>query len=145
MRCILQRVSQAAIEIDGEMIASIGSGILVLVGVVDGDGEINARKAAQKISGLRLFGDSRGRMNLSVREAGGAIMVVSQFTLAGSIDRGRRPSFDKAAAPELAEPLVDLLAAELESAGHEVARGRFGAHMRIDLVNDGPVTFVLDS
>jgi D-tyrosyl-tRNA(Tyr) deacylase len=141
----LQRVSQAAIEIDGEMIASIGSGILVLVGVVDGDGEINARKAARKIAGLRLFGDSRGRMNLSVGDVGGDIMVVSQFTLAGSIDRGRRPSFDKAAAPEIAEPLLDLLVTELESAGHAVERGRFGAHMKIELVNDGPVTFVLDS
>ena len=110
-----------------------------------GDAELSARTAARKLAGLRLFADETGRMNLSTGDVDGAFLVVSQFTLAGSLDRGRRPSFDKAAPPELAEPLVETLAGELEACGHKVARGRFGAHMVIELVNDGPVTFVLDT
>lgn len=144
MRLVLQRVSTAAVTVGGEVVGRIGRGLLVLVGVEAGDGPEQVEAAARKLSGLRVFEDDAGRMNLDVEAVGGAFLVVSQFTLAGSLVKGRRPSFDRAAPPEQAEPLVDALAAGLAQAGHRVETGRFRAHMEVSLVNDGPVTFVLD-
>jgi D-tyrosyl-tRNA(Tyr) deacylase len=145
MRLILQRVRRAAVEVEGEAIASIDTGLLVLVGVEKGDDESNVQRAVDKLTTLRLFADSAGKMNLSAGDVGGRFLIVSQFTLAGSLDRGRRPSFDGAAAPEVAEPLVELLAEKIRTAGHVVEQGRFGAYMLVELVNDGPVTFVFDT
>lgn len=130
--------------VDGEVVGRIGFGLLVLAGVEDGDGEDQIVAAATKLTRLRIFDDEQGRMNLDVRRAGGAILLVSQFTLAASTRKGRRPSFDRAARPELAEPLLVELGRRLEAAGVTVEWGRFGARMRVDLVNEGPVTFVLD-
>lgn len=144
MRIVLQRVSRAAVRVAGGEVARIGRGLLALAGVQAGDGPEQAAAAAAKLAHLRVFGDDRGHMNLDAAQAGGAFLVVSQFTLAGSLARGRRPSFDGAAAPEVAEPLIERLVAELRAAGHRVETGRFGAHMEVELVNDGPVTFVLD-
>jgi D-tyrosyl-tRNA(Tyr) deacylase len=127
-----------------EVVGEIGRGMLVLAGVERGDGPSQAVKAAAKLAGLRLFEDSGGKMNLNLAQVDGAVLLVSQFTLAGSLDRGRRPSFDRAAAPEVARPLLERLAAELEQRSVPVAHGRFGAHMAVESVNDGPVTFVLD-
>lgn len=144
MRAILQRVSRAAVRVDGGTVGEIGRGLLVLVGVEAGDGPRQAAATVDKLAHLRVFEDQRGRMNLDARAAGGSFLVVSQFTLAGSLDRGRRPSFDGAAPPEVAEPLVEAVAGGLRDHGFTVACGRFGAHMEVELVNDGPVTFVLD-
>lgn len=144
MRCVLQRVSRAAVRVDGEVVGEIGRGLLVLVGVARGDGEAQSAAAADKLGKLRLFEDADGRMNLAAAEVGGAFLVISQFTLVGSLARGRRPSFAEAAAPEVAEPLVDDLVRRLAAAGHRVETGRFGASMEVELINDGPVTFVLD-
>ncbi len=144
MRLLLQRVRSASVTVAGETVSRIGPGVLVLVGVEKGDTELAARRAAEKLIGLRLFDDSRGRMNLDTAQAGGEFLVVSQFTLAGSLKKGRRPSFDGAARPEEAAPLVERIAKLLEEAGLSVGRGRFGAHMEVSLVNDGPVTFVLE-
>jgi len=144
MRLVLQRVESASVEVDGRELGSIGRGILALVGVEKGDGRDAVEKAARKLADLRLFSDREGKMNLSAPEIGGEILVVSQFTLAASLERGRRPSFDGAAPPEQAAPLVEELAAALRERGLRVATGRFGAAMRVRLVNDGPVTFVLD-
>ncbi|MEZ5331480.1 MAG: D-aminoacyl-tRNA deacylase [Thermoanaerobaculia bacterium] len=144
MRLILQRVSRAAVRVDGATVGAIGRGLLVLVGVARGDGPEQAERAAEKLVGLRLFEDGSGRMNLDAGAVGGAFLVVSQFTLAGSLARGRRPSFDGAAAPEEAEPLVEALCTALRERGAAVATGRFRARMEVELVNDGPVTFVLD-
>jgi|HubBroStandDraft_3_1064219.scaffolds.fasta_scaffold30710_2 D-tyrosyl-tRNA(Tyr) deacylase len=132
--------SPAASEVAGE----IGRGLLVLVGVERGDGPEAARAAAEKLAGLRVFDDEAGRMNLDAAAVGGSFLVVSQFTLAGSVARGRRPSFDRAAPPAEAAPLVDALVAELRRRGATVAEGRFRAHMEVELVNDGPVTLVAD-
>lgn len=144
MRIVLQRVSRAAVAVDGEVVGEIGRGILALVGVERGDALATAEAAAEKLAGLRVFPDGEGRMNLDARQAGGAFLVVSQFTLAGSLARGRRPSFDDAAPPETAAPLVEALVAALRRRGETVATGRFRAHMEVRLVNDGPVTFVLE-
>lgn len=145
MRLVLQRVERASVTVAGEVVGGIGRGMLVLVGAEHGDGPEQARAAAKKLAELRIFEDALGRMNLDAAAAGAAFLVVSQFTLAGEpLKKGRRPSFDGAAAPAAAEPLVTLLVAELAAAGFEVATGRFGAHMAVELVNDGPVTFVLD-
>lgn len=143
MRLVLQRVSSAAVRVDGETVGRIGRGLLALVGVEPGDGPKTAAAAAAKIGHLRVFADERGHMNLDLAQVGGAVLVVSQFTLAASLERGRRPSFVGAAPPEIAEPLVERIVAELRAAGHAVETGRFGAHMEVELVNDGPVTFVL--
>ena len=137
-------MSRAAVRVEGETVGEIGRGLLVLAGVERGDGPEQAAKAAAKLAGLRVFEDGAGRMNLNLAQVGGAVLLVSQFTLAGSLARGRRPSFDGAAAPEVAEPLIQRLAAELEQRNTPVAQGRFGAHMAVESVNDGPVTFVLD-
>lgn len=144
MRVIVQRVTRAAVRVGGDEVGAIGRGMLLLVGVERGDGPAQALAAADKVAGLRIFEDAAGRMNLDTAAAGGAFLVVSQFTLAGSLARGRRPSFDRAAAPEEAEPLVERFVAALRAAGHRVETGRFRTHMAVELVNDGPVTFVLD-
>ncbi len=144
MRLILQRVARAAVRVGDELVGEIGRGVLVYVGVERGDGAAEADRAAAKLAGLRLFEDETGKMNLDLAAVGGAVLLVSQFTLAASLARGRRPSFDRAAAPEAAEPLIRRLAAERERRGLPVAGGRFGAHMAVESINDGPVTFVLD-
>jgi len=144
VRLILQRVSAAEVRVAGEAVGRIGRGMLVLVGVEKGDGPAQAAAAAAKLGHLRIFEDAEGRMSLGPAEAGADFLVVSQFTLAGSLDRGRRPSFDAAAPPEAAEPLVERLVEELRRAGHRVETGRFRARMEVELINDGPVTFVLD-
>jgi len=144
MRLIVQRVSRAAVRVGGETVGAIGRGMLVLAGVERGDGVAQVEAAVEKLAGLRIFEDAAGKMNLDTQAAGGAFLVVSQFTLAGSLARGRRPSFDGAAPPEIAEPLVDALVAGLRAHGFVVATGRFRAHMEVELVNDGPVTFLLE-
>jgi D-tyrosyl-tRNA(Tyr) deacylase len=144
LRLILQRVSRAAVRVDGEAIAEIGRGLLVLAGVERGDGPEQAAKAAAKLAGLRVFEDGDGKMNLDLVQVGGAVLLVSQFTLVGSLARGRRPSFGRAAAPTEAAPLIERLARELERRSVPVSQGRFGARMAVESVNDGPVTFVLD-
>ena len=144
MRLILQRVSSAAVRAGGETVGRIGRGLLVLAGVERDDGLEAAARAADRLAGLRCFEDGEGKMNLAAADAGAAFLVVSQFTLAADLSRGRRPSFGSAAPPEQAEPLVDALVADLRARGFEVATGRFGARMEVELVNDGPVTFVLD-
>lgn len=145
MRVVLQRVSEARVTVGGRTIGAIGAGLLVLVGAgaddTDADGEWIARKLAE----LRIFEDDAGRMNRSVEEAGGAVLLVSQFTLYADTRKGRRPSFTGALAPDRAAPLVDGLAAALRARGLSVATGEFGADMDVALVNRGPVTIVLDS
>ena len=145
MRVVVQRVSRAAVSVGGEEIAAIGHGLLLLVGVAEGDDDAEARRMAAKCAEMRIFPDADGKFNLSVTEAGGEALVVSQFTLLADARRGRRPSFTDAAAPELAEPLVEAFAAALRDAGVPAQTGRFGARMEVALVNDGPVTIVLDS
>ena len=144
MRLVIQRVSSAAVRIEGETVGEIGRGLLVLAGVERGDGIEKVRAAAEKLAGLRVFEDEAGKMNLDTAAAGGAFLVVSQFTLAGSLSRGRRPSFDNAAPPEEAAPLVEALVADLRERGFRVETGRFRAYMEVSLVNDGPVTFVAE-
>jgi D-aminoacyl-tRNA deacylase len=144
MRLIVQRVSSAAVRVDGATVGSIGPGLLVFAGVERGDTPAAAHAAADKLAGLRAFDDAAGKMNLDVAAVGGSFLVVSQFTLAGSVARGRRPSFDRAAPPEEAEPLVDLLVARLRDKGFTVATGRFRARMQVALVNEGPVTLIAD-
>ena len=144
MRIVLQRVSRAAVVVDGSEVASIGAGCLLLVCVARGDDTAVASRAARKIAGLRLFEDAAGRMNLDLAGVGGALLVVSQFTLLADVSRGRRPSFEGAAPGDVAEPLVELFAGYLREAGFAVATGLCGAHMQVELVNDGPVTLVLD-
>jgi D-tyrosyl-tRNA(Tyr) deacylase len=143
MRCVIQRVSRASVTAE-EGRAEIGRGLLVLAGLETGDGEETVAWVARKIAALRIFDDDEGRMNLGLDEVNGAILAVSQFTLAGSLERGRRPGFDRAMPPEPARALfarfVDLLKAE----GARVETGFFRSHMAVELVNDGPVTFVLD-
>jgi D-aminoacyl-tRNA deacylase len=145
MRACIQRVSRAQVTVNGETCGRIDLGLLVLLGVVRGDHEADARQLAQKIVSLRIFEDSKGKMNLSVGEVGGAMLIVSQFTLAGDCRKGRRPSFDSAATPELAERLFGLFVQAVAEQGVPVATGRFRAHMTVELVNDGPVTFVVET
>jgi D-tyrosyl-tRNA(Tyr) deacylase len=145
MRLVIQRVSSARVKVDSEVIASIGPGLLVLAGIRHGDSITEAERLAAKTAELRVFADAEGRFNLSLLDAGLEALVVSQFTLYADLRRGRRPSFNDAAKPELAAPLVEAYASALESRGVSVARGRFGAMMQVELVNNGPVTLVLDS
>ena len=144
MRIVLQRVTRAAVEVEGHEVSRIATGLLVLVCVASGDDAAVVDRAARKVAGLRLFEDAAGRMNLDLAGVGGEVLVVSQFTLLADTSRGRRPSFEGAAAGDVAAPLVELFAERLRQAGVPVATGRFAAHMRIELVNDGPVTLVLD-
>jgi len=144
LRLVVLRVLSAAVRAGGETVGEIGRGLLVLVGVERGDGPDKARAAAEKLAGLRVFDDEAGKMNLDMAAVGGAFLVVSQFTLAGSVARGRRPSFDRAAPPDEAAPIVDLLVAELRGRGFRVETGRFRAHMEVESINDGPVTLVAD-
>jgi D-aminoacyl-tRNA deacylase len=142
MRCVIQRVRKASVSSDGQIVSEIGSGILVLAAVEKGDPESLMRDAARKIRELRIFSDEAGRMNRDVTEIGGTILAVSQFTLAGSIAKGRRPGFDRAEEPERARRLFEMFVDELASTGIEVKTGRFREHMIVALENDGPVTFV---
>ena len=143
MRAVIQRVSRAEVRVDGESVSSIGPGLAVLVGVADGDSLDDAEVLADKVVGLRVFPDGAGKMNQSAVEAGGSVLVVSQLTLHGDLRRGRRPSFTAAADPAIAEPLIDALVARV-GRSVPVGSGRFGASMQLDLVNDGPVTIILE-
>jgi D-tyrosyl-tRNA(Tyr) deacylase len=145
VRALVQRVSDARVRIDGTVVAEIGSGLCVLVGVTHDDDDAVARKLADKVWNLRVFPDDNGVMNVPVADAGGEVLVVSQFTLYGSTGRGRRPSWVDAARPEQAEPLVRAFADALRALGATVATGEFGADMQVELVNDGPVTLMLES
>lgn len=145
MRIVLQRVTNASVSVDGRTVAAIGRGLLLLVGVAQGDSEAEARRLAQKCAELRIFPGPDGRLDLSLIEARGEALVVSQFTLLADTRRGRRPSFAEAAPPEMAEPLVQAFAQGLRDAGVPVQTGRFGAKMDVALLNDGPVTIVIDS
>ena len=144
MRLILQRVSSASVAVEGETVSRIGAGMVILVGVERGDGPSQVAKAAEKLRHLRIFEDTEGRMNRDIKEIGGSLLVVSQFTLAGSLAKGRRPSFGSAAAPEEAEPLIQELVDRLRLLGVPVQTGRFRAEMEVALVNTGPVTFLLE-
>jgi D-aminoacyl-tRNA deacylase len=144
VRLILQRVISAEVTVGEEVVGRIGKGILVLAGVERGDGPRQVAAAAEKLAGLRIFDDGEGKMNLDIRAVEGAFLVVSQFTLAGSLARGRRPSFGDAAPPDTAAPLIEALVADLRDRGFPVETGRFRALMRVALVNDGPVTFLLE-
>jgi D-tyrosyl-tRNA(Tyr) deacylase len=145
MRAVLQRVSEARVRVNGKIVGEIGRGLLVLLGVGQGDGEADARFLAEKTAGLRIFEDAQGKMNLSVEETGGAVLVVSQFTLYGDCRQGRRPGFSAAAPPELADALYRQFVDGLQKRGLPVATGIFQAEMAVELVNDGPVTLLLDS
>lgn len=144
MRLVLQRVSSASVSVGGDVVGQIRRGVLALVAAGHDDDERVADKAATKVAGLRIFPDAQGRMNRSVQDVEGAVLVVSQFTLLGDASKGRRPSFVAAADPAVAEPLVKRVAGRLTGMGLQVAEGRFGADMQVELVNDGPVTLVLD-
>ncbi len=144
MRIVLQRVRRASVDVEGETTGRIEIGLLALVGVAEGDDENDAHAAAAKIVGMRVFPDAEGKMNLSVVDAGGAILLVSQFTLLGDVRKGRRPAFTDAASPDRAVPILAALSEAIAATGVPVEHGRFGAHMVVDLVNDGPVTIVFD-
>jgi D-aminoacyl-tRNA deacylase len=144
MRLVVQRVSSASVKVTGETVGAIGRGLLVLVGIERGDRLESVRAAAEKLAGLRVFEDDAGKMSLDTAAVGGAFLIVSQFTLAGSIARGRRPSFDRAAPPDEAQALVEALVEDLRARGFQVETGRFRAMMEVALVNDGPVTLVAD-
>ncbi len=145
MRALLQRVAGASVTVEGETVGAIDSGLLVLLCAVEGDGEVEAAFLAQKIAKLRIFADADGKMNLALRDVGGAALAVSQFTLAADWRKGNRPSFIRAAAPQEGERLYDYFCDELKGQNIVVERGRFGAEMKVSLVNDGPVTIWLDT
>ncbi|MBM4122589.1 MAG: D-tyrosyl-tRNA(Tyr) deacylase [Nitrospira sp.] len=145
MKAVIQRVTRASVEVDGRVVGHIGAGLLVLIGVAQGDGEPDAEYMVEKLATMRIFSDQQGKMNLSIGEVGGALLLVSQFTLLADTSRGRRPGFDLAAPPETARLLYEQVAAGLKSRGLRVETGVFGAHMKVELLNDGPVTFILDS
>jgi D-tyrosyl-tRNA(Tyr) deacylase len=145
LRAVVQRVSRAAVRVERESIAEIGGGILLLVGVGHDDAEKDASFVADKVANLRIFADDEGKMNRSVVDTGGEVLVVSQFTLLADTRRGRRPSFVDAAPPAGAEPLVRAVAVRLEELGVPVRTGEFGAHMEVELVNDGPVTILIET
>ncbi len=144
MRVVLQRVSRAAVRVDGQTVGAIGRGFLVLAGFAPADAAPAAEWMADKIAGLRLFTDREGKMNLPLADVGGAVLVISQFTLYGDASKGRRPSFIDAAPPEVAEPLYERFVELLRQRHVPVETGRFGAVMEVELVNDGPVTLVLE-
>ena len=145
MRLVLQRVTRASVSGDAEVVGAINEGLLILVGVADGDSETQADTLARKVAGLRIFADADGRFNESLLDIGGSALVVSQFTLHADVRKGRRPSFTSAARPEIAEPLCNHFAEALRKQGVPVETGVFGAMMSVELVNDGPFTIVIDS
>jgi len=145
MRAVIQRVSRAKVTVNNSTSGEIGLGLLVLLGVAHGDTESDATYLAEKIAGLRIFEDEDGKMNRSVQDAGGSVLVVSQFTLYGDVRRGKRPSFDAAAAPEHARRLYEFFVEQTLAAGLGCETGRFQEMMQVELVNDGPVTILLDS
>ena len=145
MRVVIQRVSEASVTVDQKTVGAIGQGLMVLLGVAQGDTSQEAKSLAEKTAGLRIFEDDAGKMNRSVEEIGGSLLVVSQFTLLGDCRKGRRPGFTDAAPPELADQLYEEYVAALRSRGVNVATGVFRADMQVALVNDGPVTIMLDS
>jgi len=145
MKACIQRVSRAEVRVAGETTGQIGTGFLVLLGVAEDDSEADARRLAEKVVGLRIFEDDAGKMNLALADVGGSMLVVSQFTLLADCRKGRRPSFAGAARPELAEGLYQVFVDAVAGHGIEVATGRFREHMDVELVNDGPVTLVLDT
>lgn len=145
MRVVVQRVRNASVTVNGELISSIDTGLLALVGAVEGDGVEDVNFFVRKLAGLRIFEDETGKMNCNVTDAGGAVLIVSQFTLAAETASGNRPSFTNALSPEPARELVDELVQQLSARGIRVAKGVFGAAMDVALVNDGPVTIILDS
>jgi D-tyrosyl-tRNA(Tyr) deacylase len=145
LKAVIQRVTSASVHVEGKIVGQIESGLLVLLGVAKGDGETDGRYLAEKIHTLRIFPDEQGKMNCSLADIGGSVLLVSQFTLLGKTANGRRPSFDEAAAPDEARRLYEGVATDLRSQGISVETGVFGAHMQVELLNDGPVTFVLDS
>ena len=144
MRAVVQRVSQASVSVGGEVVGDIGRGVAVLVGVTHGDTEEQAEWLARKIAGLRIFEDNEGKMNAGLLDTDGAALVISQFTLYADCRKGRRPSFTNAAMPEVAEPLVEHFAQALRDHGVPVETGVFGAHMLVEIYNDGPVTILLE-
>ena len=145
MRAVIQRVANASVTVDGDTVGRIAHGLLVLVGVAAGDAQTDIDYIASKVCEVRIFGDDEGRMNRSIKEAGGALLVISQFTLLGDARQGRRPAFDAAETPEDANRLYEELLARLRQTGVPVEAGRFRAHMQVQLTNDGPVTILLDS
>ena len=145
MRAVVQRVTRAKVTVDGKIVGEIGSGLVVLLGIARDDTKLDAAYLAEKISALRIFDDEAGKMNLSVKELKGALLIISQFTLYGDVRRGLRPSWIDAAAPEVAEPLYDFFVRQIRSLVESVATGSFRAMMQVELVNDGPVTIMLDS
>jgi D-tyrosyl-tRNA(Tyr) deacylase len=145
MRCVLQRVTSASVSVDGQIVGRIDGGMLALVGMAEGDGAADIEYVAAKIRDLRFFGDDQGRMNRSIVETGGAVLVVSQFTLLGDTRKGRRPGFDAAAAPDVARRQYEDLVGRLRAMDLRVETGVFQADMQVALVNDGPVTLLLDS
>ena len=144
MRAVVQRVASASVEVAGETVGVIDRGLMVLVGVEHADGEAEAAALAKKLAGLRTFEDNQGKMNLDLAAVGGDFLIVSQFTLAASLARGRRPSFNGAALPERAKPLIATLVKDLRERGFRVEEGVFGADMKVALVNDGPVTYWIE-
>jgi D-tyrosyl-tRNA(Tyr) deacylase len=145
MRAVVQRVSRAKVVIAGETVADIGAGLVVLLGVTHTDTAAQAQWLAEKIAGLRIFNDADGKMNRDLIETGGAMLIVSQFTLYGDSRKGKRPSFIDAAPPDVAIPLYEVFINSVKALGIAVATGRFGADMKVELVNDGPVTLIVDS
>jgi D-tyrosyl-tRNA(Tyr) deacylase len=145
VKAVLQRVTKATVEVDGTVVGHIDAGLLILLGVAKGDDARDVQHLADKIHSLRIFADEQGKMNRSIVEIKGSVLLVSQFTLLGETVKGRRPDFAEAAAPEQARDLYEQVGAALRSKGLTVEMGRFGAYMKVTLVNDGPVTFLLDS
>lgn len=145
MRAVIQRVERASVSVEGEIKGQIGAGFLVLIGVEEGDGDADFKYIADKVPNLRVFEDDQGKMNRSLMDVGGEVLAVSQFTLLGDARGGRRPSFITAARPETADPMYERLVADWRARGIRVETGVFGAHMKVALVNDGPVTILLDS
>lgn len=144
MRTVVQRVSSASVVVEGVTVGEIGRGFCLLVGIAEGDGEDDVESAVDKISGLRVFPDDQGLMNRSLADIGGEVLVVSQFTLLGDTRRGRRPSFTRAAGPDVAAPLIDSMVERFRSRGFTTAQGAFGEYMAVQIHNDGPVTLVID-
>src|SRR5437016_9188892 len=145
MRAVVQRVTRASVKVDGEIVGEIGNGLVVLVGIARDDTKVEAAYLVDKIAALRIFDDAEGKMNLSVKDVGGGLLIISQFTLYGDVRRGLRPSWIDAAPPEIAEPLYEYVVQQARTLIAQVATGSFRAMMQVELVNDGPVTILLDS